>query len=55
MNLNISPEGHTAKLSKSDIRRMIEEGLQQAERGELVDGEEVFRRIDENLAELERC
>jgi len=31
---------------KEDIRRRIEEGWQSAKRGELVDGEEVFDRID---------
>ena len=39
---------------KEEIGEQIEEGWQSAERGELVDGEEVFDRIDTELETLER-
>ena len=39
---------------KEEIREQIEEGWQSAERGELVDGDEVFRRIDTELGAMER-
>ena len=38
-----------------DIRELIEEGWQSAKRGELVDGDEVFDRIDAELEALERA
>lgn len=41
-------------LRKEEIRQQIEEGWQSAERGELVDGDEVFNRMDSELADLER-
>ena len=42
-------------LRKSEIRAQIEEGWQSAKRGEVIDGDEVFDRIDAELevAELE--
>jgi antitoxin ParD1/3/4 len=39
---------------KEEIREQIEEGWQSAERGELVDGDEVFHRIDTELEVMER-
>jgi len=39
---------------KDNIRRQIEEGWQCAQRGELVDGNEVFDRIDSELDAIER-
>lgn len=41
-------------LRKDEIRQTIEEGWQSAQSGELVDGDEVFDRIDAELAALER-
>ena len=41
-------------LRKDEIRKQIEEGLQAAKRGELVDGDEVFDRIDAELEAMER-
>ena len=42
-------------LHKEEIREQIEEGWQAAKRGELVDGDEVFDRIDSELEALERA
>jgi predicted transcriptional regulator len=39
---------------KAEIRDQIEEGWQSAERGELVNGDEVFDRIDKELEAMER-
>jgi antitoxin ParD1/3/4 len=39
---------------KGEIREQIEEGWLSAERGELVDGEEAFDRIDRELEAMER-
>jgi antitoxin ParD1/3/4 len=33
----------------SEVREKIDQGWQQAERGELVDGEEVFRRLKKRI------
>jgi predicted transcriptional regulator len=41
-------------LRKDEIRRQIEEGWQSARRGEFVDGDEVFGRVDAELEALER-
>jgi antitoxin ParD1/3/4 len=41
-------------LRKDEIRRQIEEGWQSAGRGKLVDGDEVFDRVDAELEALER-
>jgi antitoxin ParD1/3/4 len=41
-------------LHKEQIRNQIEEGWQSAKREELVDGDEVFDRIDAELEALER-
>ncbi len=41
-------------LRKDEIRRQIEEGLQSARRGEFVDGDDVFDRVDAELEALER-
>jgi antitoxin ParD1/3/4 len=41
-------------LRKDEIRSQIEEGWQSARRGEFVDGDEVFDRIDAELKALER-
>ena len=41
-------------LRRHEIGSQIEEGWQSAKRGELVDGEEVFDRIDNELAATER-
>ncbi len=41
-------------LHTEEFRRQIEEGWQSARRGELVDGEEVFDRIDRELDAMER-
>jgi antitoxin ParD1/3/4 len=41
-------------LHKEQIRKQIEEGWQSAKRGEFVDGDEVFDRIDAELDALER-
>jgi predicted transcriptional regulator len=37
-----------------EIRRQIEQGWQSARRGELVDGDEVFDRVDAELDAIER-
>jgi antitoxin ParD1/3/4 len=39
---------------KNEIRKQIEEGWQSAQRGEFVDGDEVFDRIDAELEAMER-
>jgi len=41
-------------LRKEQIRKQIEEGWASAKRGEFVDGDEVFDRIDAELEALER-
>ena len=41
-------------LRKGEIRSQIEEGWQSATRGEFVDGDEVFDRIDAELEVMER-
>ena len=41
-------------LRKDEIRKQIEEGWHSAKRGEFVDGDEVFKRIDAELEVLER-
>jgi antitoxin ParD1/3/4 len=41
-------------LRKDEIRKQIEEGWHSAKRGEFVDGDEVFNRIDAELEVLER-
>jgi antitoxin ParD1/3/4 len=41
-------------LRKDEIRREIEEGWQSARRGEFVDGDEVFDRVDAELEALKR-
>jgi hypothetical protein len=38
---------------KERIRQQIEEGWASAKRGDVVDGEEYFARVDAELAELE--
>jgi antitoxin ParD1/3/4 len=38
---------------KEEIREQIEEGWQSAERGELVNGDEVFDRIDSELEAMD--
>ena len=38
----------------ADTRRKIEEGWQECERGEVVDGEEAFRRLHERIEEHAR-
>jgi antitoxin ParD1/3/4 len=43
------------KVREDEIRQQIEEGWQSARRGELVDGEEVFDRMDAELADMERA
>jgi len=40
--------------SKEEIGEQIEEGWQSAERGDLVDGEEVFDHIDTEVEAMER-
>lgn len=40
-------------LHRDSIRRQIEEGYRSAQRGDLVDGDEVFDRIDAELAAME--
>ena len=40
-------------LRKSEIRDQVEEGWQSAQSGDLFDGDEVFDRIDAELAALE--
>ena len=42
-------------LRKDEIGKQIEEGWQSARRGELVDGDEVFARIDAELEAMERA
>lgn len=42
-------------LRKDEIRKQIEEGWQSAKRGEFVDGDEVFDRIDAELEVMERA
>ena len=37
-----------------EIRELVEEGWEAAKRGELVDGDEVFDRIDAELEGMER-
>lgn len=39
---------------KLEIRNAVEEGWQSAQRGELVDGDEVFDRLDAELMNLEQ-
>ena len=41
-------------LRKNEIRTQIEEGWQSAHRGEFVDGDDVFNRIDAELEAMER-
>ena len=41
-------------LRKDEIRKQVEEGWQSAQREELVDGDEVFDRIDAELEAVER-
>jgi antitoxin ParD1/3/4 len=41
-------------IRKEEIRTQIEEGWQSAKRGELVDGDEVFDRIDAELEAMGR-
>ena len=41
-------------LRKDEIRKQIEEGWQSAKRGEIVDGDEVFDRIDAEIEALQR-
>ena len=41
-------------LRKEEFRKQIEEGWQSAQCGEVVDGEEVFDRIDGELEAVER-
>ena len=41
-------------LHKEDIRKQIEEGWLSAKRGDVVDGDEVFDRIEGELEDLER-
>ena len=41
-------------LRKEEFGNHIEEGWQSAKRGEVVDGEEVFDRIDRELVAMER-
>ena len=41
-------------LRKDEIRQQIEAGWQSATRGEIVDGDEVFDRIDSELVAMER-
>lgn len=41
-------------LRKEEIRKQIEEGWQSAKRGEIVDGAEVFDRIDAELEAVEQ-
>ena len=38
-----------------EIRKQIEEGWQSAKRGELVDGDEYFDRVDAELEALEQA
>jgi predicted transcriptional regulator len=37
-----------------EIRKQIEEGWQSAKRGEIVDGDDVFERIDAEFEAIER-
>jgi hypothetical protein len=41
-------------LRKDEFRKQIEEGWQSAKSAELLDGDEVFNRIDAELDALER-
>lgn len=41
---------YSAPLSKDAVRERIEEGWQAAQRGEFVDGDEFFNRMDAELA-----
>ena len=41
-------------LRKDEIRKQIEEGWQSAKRGEIVDGDDVFDRIDAEFEALDR-
>lgn len=41
-------------LRKEEIRKQIAEGWQSAERGELLDGDVVFDRIDDELKAMEQ-
>lgn len=58
MNVHLTPEleqrDEVATLRKDEIRKQIEEGWQSAKRGEFVDGDEVFDRIDAELKRMER-
>jgi len=42
-------------LRKDEIRKQIEEGWQSARRGDLIDGVEVFNRIDAELEVMKRA
>ena len=44
----------TNGVQRSEIRKHIEDGWQSANCGELVNGDEVFDRIDAELEEMER-
>lgn len=55
MNVHLTPELEQLVQSKvNEIRKQIEEGWQSAKRGEFVDGDEVFDRIDAELEAMER-
>ena len=41
-------------LRKNEIRKQVEEGWQAAKAGDVVDGDEVFDRIDKELQVMER-
>ena len=43
------------ELRREDIRNKIDEGLGALRRGEAVDGEEVFARLDAELDAMEEC
>ena len=43
-----------SNIDNHEVRRQIEEGWQSDRRGELVDGDEVFDRVDAELEALER-
>jgi len=42
-------------LRKAEIRKQLEEGWQSAKSGDLVDGDEVFNRIDAELEVMKRA
>ncbi len=50
----LEEHGHIQERRRQEIRRKIAEGLESLDRGEGVDGQEVFARLEAELDDLER-